>query len=259
MKYLKLLSASLILIGLFSCDSSEQVDPTNPSEEDIYLVKKIEEEVFTQMFYYDDENQLARWMTFEKDKLKQIHDYKYLEDKKREHTITVFEEGEKYVFSDIEIFNEDYHPVHTFGLGITNNNGVVNIEEEESDYNYNSSVAIDKWDCYMKNELVAFAKYKVSIKGNIKSKQIQSLIHDAEQTQIYEYDDQKHYSHFWTYGTGIEPINNNVTKYQSVSNNGHQSIHTSTYEYNEIGLPIEEKRTFKDGRTYTITYEYERR
>ncbi|MEL6720331.1 MAG: hypothetical protein AAFP82_16605, partial [Bacteroidota bacterium] len=138
MKHLKILFVSFLVLGLWACDKSEQIDPSL-KEGDIYLITEADFGRFKQLFYYNDENLLIRWMLFEEEQLTQIHDYEYMEDRKRKHDIIIYEEEEEYTVSGIEIFNEDQHPVQTINAVIQVENRKVIVEKGITTYDYDST------------------------------------------------------------------------------------------------------------------------
>lgn len=261
MENLKILWIGFLVLGFWACDPVEQIDSKNPVRQgDIYLIKQVDFGRLKQQFYYNDENLLVRWMFFEEDQLKQIHDYDYLEDRKREHEITIFEEEEKYVVSGIEIFDKNYHPIHTISANVYTENRAMVVEKEETDYTYNSDGEIVQRNYYTQDELVAYSTFKVSEEGNVEEEKFTELEGAGSETiYSYAYDDKKHYTHFWTYGVGGEPVNNNIVEGIYSYSTGWKYEFTASYEYNEMGLPTKRVITSSDGRSFEATYEYERR
>lgn len=259
---MKLFRLSLFLVILLSlgCQKAEdRMLAEDIAKESIYLIKKISSDISTQTFHYDTDNRLIRFMSFRNDNLRLIHDYTYLDDYQRELSISAFENGETFNAIGMETFNQQHQPEKTFGLAINISNGIVDTDEEDNSFTYDETGRIAQWACHMNNELVAVADYELAKNGDIMEKKVTGILLPIDSKTTYEYDNQKHFTHYSRYGLSRDPIQHNITKYQQQSGQSSIFYYTSSFEYNEHGLPVKEIRVPNSGKATTYFYEYEER
>ena len=258
MKFFKLFTV-LMVFALFSCQKAGDRELITDNETgEIYLIKEISNDYSIQKLFYDDKNRLIKNMVFTGEgSLSDIYDYVYLDEKSRAVTISVFFGGEKYELSGlVETFNDRKQPNNRFGASIhVRSSGVVEVNEEEDSFTYDENGFIAKFECFTEGKLGISATYEVDEQGNIIHKE-EKLANEKIIKISYEYDDKKHYAHYGNFGISIEPMNHNIANY--MVNKGEGS-YSATYEYNEVGLPVKEIRTYLSGEKKTTTYEYERR